>query len=168
MVFATAIFASGAALNPQRASANEEPSHSQESGDHEYPHSHLALFVGAGVEKHENQHKEDGSALGIEYELQFNAKWGVGLDVERLVGGDTERSWVVAMPVSYHPSEHWRLFAGPGLEPREDRDKKMLRLGVAYEFDLENGWTASPEVLLDFLDGGAKTIVIGIALGHGF
>ncbi len=29
-------------------------------------------------------------------------------------------------------------------------------------------WTASPEILVDFIEGGATTYVLGVAIGYGF
>ncbi len=132
-----------------------------------FPRHHLGVFAGAGIEK-EHGHSESGYALGLEYEFRFNERWGLGVDLERLFGDETDRSEVVAMPLSFHPNEHWRLFLGPGYEFHGKKDKFLLRTGVAYEWELNNGWSLSPEIIADFLDGGAKTYVAGIAIGHGF
>jgi hypothetical protein len=144
------------------ASANEEVAH------HEYPHHHVALFVGAGTEHDEKGHEENGSALGIEYEIQFSNKWGVGFDFEKIYASEANRSSVVAVPLSYHLNEKWRLFAGPGKEFRDKEDKFLARFGVAYEIPFHERWTASPEFLVDFIEGGATTVIIGIAVGYGF
>lgn len=162
VLFAMVLIVIGAALDAQPASANEESVH------REYPHSHGALFVGAGLEQAKNGHQEEAAALGLEYEYQFEEKWGVGVDVERLFGSGTHRSSVAVVPVSFHPTESWRLFAGPGFELSETGDKFLGRIGVAYELPLRNKWSASPEILVDFIEDGATTIVLGIALGRGF
>ena len=140
----------------------------EESGQHEFPHHHLALFVGGGIEKDKNGHEESGVAFGFKYELQFQEKWGVGAAIERLSGSGTHRSWVVAIPLILNPSENWRLFAGPGFESNETKDKYLTRVGVAYEISFHQRWFASPEVLVDFIEGGATTYVLGIAVGYGF
>lgn len=134
---------------------------------HEYPHHHVALFVGYGMEKDKNNHEESGSAIGLEYEIQFSHKWGVGFDYEKLSGSDTHRSSVAVVPLSYHPNEKWRLFAGPGKEFGDKEDKLLARFGAAYEIPFLERWTASPEFLVDFVEGGATTIVFGIAVGYG-
>jgi hypothetical protein len=144
------------------AAADEEVAH------HEYPHHHAALFVGVGIERDEGDHEENGSAFGIEYEIQLSNKWGVGFDYEKLSGSDAHRSWVAVVPISYHLSKKWRLFAGPGKEFGDKEDKLLARFGVAYEIPFNKRWTASPEVLVDFIEGGATTFVIGIAVGYGF
>jgi len=142
--------------------ANDETQH------HEFPHHHAALFVGGGFERDKHGHEENAFAIGLEYEIQFSDRWGAGVDVESLSGSDTHRSWVMAIPVSYHPNEKWRLFAGPGMEFGDKEDKYLARLGIAYEIPLNERWTASPEFLADFVEGGATTFVLGIAIGYGF
>lgn len=139
----------------------------EEAGHHALPHHHLAGFVGYGIERDSHNHGENGGALGLEYEVQFSESWGLGLDVEKLFG-DTHRSWVAVIPLSFHANERWRFFGGPGWEFGDDHTKNLLRLGVAYEIPLQQRWTVSPEFLVDFLEGGANTYVFGIAIGHGF
>jgi len=150
------------AFDAQPAGADEE------SGSHGYPHSHLALFAGAGFEQAKNGHKEDGVALGLEYEYRFEERWGFGADVEHLSGSGTHRSWVAALPVSFHANDSWRLFAGPGFEISETGDKFLVRFGVAYEIPLRSHWSAAPEILVDFIDGGATSYVVGLTLGRSF
>jgi hypothetical protein len=144
------------------ASSNEEVAH------HKFPHHHLALFVGGGFERDKKDHEESGTALGLEYEVQFSDRWGVGVDVESLSGSGTHRSSVMAVPVSYHPNEKWRLFAGPGMEFGDKHDKFLARFGIGYEIPFQERWTASPEFMVDFVEGGATTYVLGIAIGFGF
>jgi hypothetical protein len=140
----------------------------EESGHHELPHHHLAFFAGGGSEQDKNGHQENGFALGIKYEIQFLEKWGVGAGIEHLSGSGTHRSWVAAIPLIFHANENWRLFAGPGFESNEIKDKYLMRVGVAYEISLHRRWSVSPEVLVDFIEGGATTYVLGIAVGYGF
>jgi hypothetical protein len=144
------------------AFANEEASH------HEYPHHHVALFAGGGFERDKSGHEENGTALALIYEMKFSDRWGVGLAVESLSGGDTKRSSVLAVPVSYHPNEKWRLFAGPGMEFGDEHDKFLARIGIAYEIPFHDRWSASPEFVVDFVEGGATTYILGVAVGFGF
>lgn len=143
---------------------------SEETGHHDLPHHHLALFAGGGFERDENSHEENGYALGLKYEMQFGEKWGAGLDVEYLGGDSTHRSWATAIPLSYHLNESWRLFAGPGVEldNEKENDKFLMRVGASYEISIHQRWSLSPEFVVDFVEGGAKTYVLGIAVGYGF
>jgi hypothetical protein len=144
------------------ASADEEAAH------HELPRHHAALFIGAGIERDKKDHEENVSVFGFEYEIQFSEKWGVGFDYEKVTTDDAHRSWVAVVPISYHLSEKWRLFAGPGKESGEKKDKLLARFGVAYEIPFLERWTASPEFLVDFIEGGATTAIFGISVGYGF
>jgi hypothetical protein len=140
---------------------------SEESGHHQFPHHHVAIFAGAGFER-DGDHEEDGSALGLEYEAKLSEHWGIGVDVERLFGSGQHRSMVVAIPVSFHATENWRFFAGPGFESNSKKDKYLVRFGIGYEISLNDRWSTYPEVLVDFIEGGAKTYVIGVAVGYAF
>ncbi len=72
------------------------------------------------------------------------------------------------IPVSFHATENWRLFAGPGFESHSEKNKFLMRFGIGYEISLNESWSASPEILVDFIEGGANTYVIGVAVGYGF
>jgi len=144
------------------ALANDEAEH-HETSKHE-----LALFVGGGVEREHGGHEESGAAIGIKYDLEFSEKWGASVDLEYLSGSGTHRSWVVAVPVSYHPNEKWRVFAGPGKEFGGEKDNYLLRAGLAYQIPLSQRWSIYPEFVVDFSEGGAKTYVLGMSIGYGF
>jgi hypothetical protein len=143
------------------ASSNEEVAH------HQFPHHHVALFAGGGFERDKNDHEENGTSVGLVYEIQFSDKWGVGLAVESLSGSGTHRGTSVAVPVSYHANEKWRLFAGPGIESGDNHDKALARFGIAYEIPFHERWTASPEFIVDFIEGGATIYLLGISVGFG-
>jgi hypothetical protein len=132
-----------------------------------FPQHSFAVFVGGGVEK-EHGHSESGTAVGFKYDLRFHEKWSIGASVEKLYGSGPERTGVVAIPLSFQATENWRIFLGPGFEVHDKKDKALIRLGVAYEWELKNHWHLAPEIMVDFIDGGAKTYVFGIAFGRGF
>jgi hypothetical protein len=137
------------------------------TGHHLNSHRHVAVFAGGGFERDSQGHEENGYALGVVYELQFREKWGIGAAVEYLFGDGSHRSWAAAIPLSYHPTEKWRFFAGPGLETG-DKDKFLMRVGTAYEYSLNSRWSVSPEFMADFVESGAQTYLLGIAIGYGF
>lgn len=142
--------------------------HGAGPGEEFAPHHHVAGFLGAGLEtKRDGREKEIGIALGLEYEYRFDPRWGVGGIFEAL-GKDTLRDVVVVVPFSFHPGGPWRVFFGPGYEFTEKKDKALLRVGVGYEFHLDEHWTIAPELLGDFISGGAVTVLGGIAIGYGF
>lgn len=136
------------------------------SEEHSLPHSHMALFIGAGEESHHGTtHSETG--FGLEYELRFEEKWGIGVVLER-VEVNHHTNTVLAVPFSYHPGGNWRLFAGPGYEYTKTKDKFLVRLGGGYEFHINDRWTLAPEVVFDLVEGGSEDYLIGVAIGYGF
>lgn len=74
----------------------------------------------------------------------------------------------LAALVSFHPGGHWRLFAGPGYEFAENEDEFLIRIGVGYEFSVGDDWTLAPELVGDFLEGGKRTYILGLAVGREF
>jgi len=128
---------------------------------------HVALFLGAGVETKRDGENESAFAIGGVYEYRFHENWGIGAAIEGL-GRDTIRDAVFAVPISFHPSGGWRLFAGPGFEFTEKHDKPLLRVGAGYAFHLDGQWSISPEIVGDFISGGAQTWLVGVAIGYGF
>ncbi len=155
LILATVIF-----LATSQTQANEV--------EHKQSHHHqLAIFAGGGIEKN-HKHSESGTALGLKYEIRFHQAWSTGVNLEKLYGSETDRSTVIAITVGFHPTENWRLFFGPGYEFHGEKDKALLRTGIAYEWELKNSWSLSPELIADFLDGGAKTFVAGFSLAYHF
>ena len=134
------------------------------------PHNHIAFILGTATENHDS-HRQSGGLLGLEYERQYSETWGVGAVFEQEAFGDrTNRHAIVAIPVSYHPNEHWRLFMAPGLEFHSPGDpgKALLRIGSGYEFKIGGHFTVAPEFQIDFVAGGAKVYVFAVAFGYGF
>ncbi len=141
---------------------------SAEDTDHgKLPHHHLALFAGGGVEIEGGHSDRAGFAFGLAYEYRFHENWGIGAAVDAL-GQNTTRNSAVAIPVSFHPTEHWRLFAGPGVEFTDHENELFFRVGVGYEIPLTGNWTLAPEFVADFIEGGTKIFIGGVALGYEF
>ena len=132
-----------------------------------YPRHHLAFFAGGNYERDSDGHSENGPVLGIVYEYRFQEKWGIGASIEELYSDSHRRARGFSIPVSYHASEKWRFFAGPGAETGEE-DNFFLRVGVSREFEISERWAASPEFVVDFIEGGAKTYVLGVGIGYVF
>lgn len=148
-------------LAPSALKAAEDQHH----GAHR---NHVALFLGGGVETKRDEPEHDkGLAVGLLYEYRFREKWGIEGVFETL-GGETIREITVAVPVVLHPHKGWRLFAGPGYEFTEKKNKWLFRLGGGYEFHLSGNWTLAPELVADFIETGAIVWLGGIAIGYGF
>jgi hypothetical protein len=139
----------------------------EDSGHDGFPHHHVSVFAGGGVETESGHSSRAGFAFGLAYEYRFHENWGIGAAVEAL-GQNTLRDSAVAIPVSFHLTEHWRLFAGPGVEFTDHKNEFLIRTGVGYEIPLTGNWTLAPEFVADFVEGGARIFIGGVALGYEF
>ena len=136
----------------------EEAEHGEHEAEHPYHKHVIAGFVGVAFEGS----RDEGLALGIEYERRLNARWGVGGVVEHTFG-DID-AWVFAVPFAYH-RDAWKLYAAPGIEDGEHGSESLLRLGVEYGFH-RGDWEISPQFDIDFVDG-EEIYVIGVTFGRG-
>ena len=139
-----------------------------EDADHGWvPYHHIALFAGGGVETESGESSSAGFAFGLIYEYRFHENWGIGAAVDAL-GQHTIRGSTVAVPVSFHLTEHWRLFAGPGVEFSDHGNEFLIRMGAGYEIPLTGNWTIAPEISVDFVETGNRVFIGGVALGYEF
>ena len=60
------------------------------------------------------------------------------------------------------------LGAGVGRKDPGDKREHTLRATIGYEFELNGGWTLSPQTNLDMIEHEDSEVVIGIALGKRF
>jgi len=138
---------------------SEESVYSKLEDGHENSND-VALFLG-------NTHhgNENGFSVGMDYEHRLNTILGVGGLVE-YSAGDFD-SWVVAASLFIHPYKGFRLIIAPGLENKDSSSNFLFRTGVAYQFELGNNWSISPEYNLDFVH--SETVqVYGLSFGFGF
>ena len=139
----------------------------EEAGHGELPSHHLALFAGGGVEAESGESSRAGFAFAVIYEYRFHERWGIGAAADAL-SQNSFRDSTLVVPVSYHLTEQWRLFAGPGMEFSDHGDEFLVRIGVAYEIPLADKWTIGPEFATDFVNGGKKIFIGGVAVGYEF
>jgi len=126
----------------------------------EFESNFAGFFVGVTGE----DRRDRGLTLGGVYERRFSEHFGVGAEIERVLG-DLD-FWVGVVPIAYHAGP-WKFYAGPGVE-RQDKGEteNLLRVGLEYAFEFD-GWEASPTFDVDFVDG--DTVLIGgVLFGFGF
>ncbi len=123
-------------LFPMISSASEE--------GHDHRH-HVAVFVGA-------THAEgtDEPTVGVDYQYRLTPKIGVGALVDR-AGGDLDAT-IVAGALFFHPYEGLLLLAAAGNENTDHGDEFIVRAGIGYEFELNGGWTLTPQLNFDFVE----------------
>ena len=138
----------------------EETAHHGESHAHGGHKNVFALFIGAANE----DRRDKGPAIGLEYERRLNTSFGIGVLAERTFG-DLD-SIVYAVPFAYH-SGAWKAYIAPGIEDREGhKSENLVRIGAEYGFEA-GGWEIAPQIDLDFVDGN-RVFVFGVTFGKGF
>ncbi len=130
----------------------------EEEHESEHKKNVIAGFLGLTHERREN-----GLALGVEYERKISESVGVGMLAEYTFG-DFD-FWVVAVPV-YFGMDRWRFGIAPGLEGTRGDTEALARLIVAYEFEGANKHYA-PTFAVDFVDG-EQVYVLGVTIGFEF
>ena len=144
---------------PGEARADDPQSNEEREPHHGAEKNVIAGFVGVAFEGT----RDEGLALGIEYERRLNQTWGIGALAEHTFGDlDT---WVFAVPVAVHNGP-WKFYAAPGIEDGEHGSEALVRLGVEYGFHLGR-WEVSPQFDVDFVDG-EEIYVVGFTFGWGF
>ncbi len=150
------------------------PLHGQEAeGKEEERLNAVEVFLG-GVTETDDWATGFGAGLG--YGRRLSSSWGVGVAGE-LSTTDVERAWLLNVPVYFYPAGGLGLKAGPVLEGSdeasedgEDSERATnfgVRFGAAWEFEVGERFTLSPEVNLDVVDG-STTWVYGLSFGYRF
>ena len=137
----------------------EEATQSEHSSEFEGRQS-VAFFMG-------NTHdgSEDGFTVRMDYEYRLSETNGIGGLVE-YASGELD-SWVFAAPLFIHPYKGLRLLVALGFEYGHSEAEFLIRTGIAYEFEMGERWTITPEFNVDFVDSDEK-YVYGVAFGYGF
>jgi hypothetical protein len=149
------------------------PLMAQESTEAEQEHRNaVELFIGGVTETDESA---TGLGVGLGYVRHLSTMWGLGVSAE-LSSTDVSRDWVVIIPVYLYPTGGLVLWTGPAIEGSKDmsegggdneRSTNLgVRFGTAWEFEVGERFTLSPEVNLDLIDGSV-TWVYGLSFGVG-
>ena len=118
----------------------------------------IELFLGGTIDDNDID-----ASIGIGYERRLSQQFGIGGLVEATAG---RRDWVLVVPVFWHPVDPWRFLLGPGVDDSDGDNELMMRLGASYEIEFD-GWSLSPELNLDFVDGDVL-VVLGASFGWKF
>ncbi len=136
-----------------------EPGSEQEYAIHG-PH-HLSMLLG-------NTHEGGGGdsfTAGIDYEYRVNELLGVGAIMERAYGELNATTMLAVADI--HFQNGLIMQVGPGFERKDDDNVFVTRLGVLYEFEVEN-LTFSPQLHWDYHEGEPNAVIAGIGLGFSF
>lgn len=166
---------------PYQHNSHEATSH----GKHK-----LSLYTGfthipSAFYEHETHEQSTGKwvpTIGLDYYYSFNPKWALGLigDVEldqyyitTSSHDELERNNVVVVAAvgKYKPTKRIGIFVGPGLEwefKKHDTESFfVLKTGIEYEVEIENGWELTPMFSYDFKEE-YSAYSFGITIGKRF
>ena len=150
------------------------PLMAQESAEAEEEHRNaVELFLGGVTETDESA---TGFGVGLGYVRHLSTMWSLGVAGE-LSTSEVSRDWLITIPVYFKPTGGLVLWTGPVIEgsdeaPEDGGDSERatnlgVRFGTAWEFEVGERFTLSPEVNLDLVDG-SSTWVYGLSVGVGF
>ena len=132
----------------------------------EFKRHHLSVLIGAATDSAMSVNNFNG---GVEYEYQFNERFGTGVALEGTDPSAGIRSMVGFVPLFIHPWRGVRLTVGPGFELDENQDADFaMRFGAGYRFKLSESLTLSPEFNADMPTSGDPVYVWGARLGYAF
>ncbi len=141
--------------------------------------------VDAAFYKHETHEESTGKwipTLGVEYYYTLSKYFDIGMlaDVELdsyYINADghnklTRNNIVIASAVTrYKPTKRIGIFAGPGFETEfideESKSFFVLKVGVDFEVEIENGWELTPILSYDFKEH-YSSYSFGISIGKRF
>lgn len=136
--------------------APEEESH---SGEHGVGTQAVNVFVGGSSDLGDL----DGFTLGVDYAYRVAPAWGVGGFLEAVTGLD--RSYAAGVLAYWHAIGELNLVVGPGVERHDGEWGGLVRVGVVYEFPLDDGWVLSPALFYDILEDD-NLLVYGVNVGY--
>jgi hypothetical protein len=131
----------------------------------EYARHSVELFLGGSSRFTEEEDTASGFSYGLGYEFRFMRTLGIGLTGEGTTG--SLRDGLLIVPFYLHPWRGLRVEAAPGAEFSSEPTEFVLRIGLAYEFEIWKQLSLSPEYNVDFVQG-EQTMVYGISIGWGF
>ncbi len=160
--------------------------HSEEHGKHKVAFFSGFTHVDAAFYKHETHQESTGKwipTLGVEYYYTLSKRFDVGviadveLDKYYIKTDDHDEllrnNIVVAAAVArYKPMHRLGIFAGPGIETEfiEGEDSEsfiVLKAGIDFEVEIENGWELTPIFSYDFKEH-YSSYSFGISIGKRF
>ena len=126
-------------------------------------HRHHIALVGGFAENDSKSAK----FTGVEYEYRIADRWGIGGYYEFTFDGfDLEAIGLIG---TYRPSGAWKIMGGGGVERKlgTNKDKRLLRLGVGYDFHVGDS-SLTPVLAVDWVEDNSYVLYLGVAIGFGF
>ena len=119
-------------------------------------------------------------AYGLNYDYQFNRKWGGGVHTDILLqqfkiekhGSDEEvvreNPVSIAAILYFKPHHRWKILSGYGVEIEKNESFQLIRIGVDYGIELPKDWELGFTFENDFKINGYYTLMLGIGFTKKF
>ena len=130
---------------------------------HEQDLNRVGLFLGATT-KTSNGHTE--FSIGVEYERHLTELLGFGGVFEW--EPSFEERVLVAPALFIHPVGDLLVTVAPGAQFEEHSTQFVFRVGVAWEFELGDGFGLAPTISYDFVESGSDAVSYGLVLNFSF
>jgi hypothetical protein len=171
LLTSTALLLLAGHTRPLGAQESAAETHEEE---HDSRNNAVAIFLGGVTHLgSDGSSSETGFAFGVEYVRRVATWLSVGILAEGATT-DTQRDFILALPLFAHLTKNILLVVGPGVEtaplgqgsPEGRHYEFLMRFGAIYEFEFKN-FVIGPQVNLDVVDG-QWTMVYGATFGIGF
>ena len=162
----------------------EETDHQEEAEHHSFKHHKLALIIShthvpKGIHSADNQSTLIIPSWGFNYEYWFNPKWALGLHNDMEISTyiidegesselERERPLIISLVGIYKPIHHLILLVGGGREFENNENFWIIRMGIEYEFELNNHWDLAPSLVFDLKEDVYDSWTLGITVGKRF
>lgn len=155
-LFGVIVFSVMALFVPNSVSANNAGHHHWQSSPH-----HLSALTGTTYTD------EHGHAFtfGIDYEYRINDFLGVGVVAEYAF--EDLDAYTYLLVADLHITPKFIAQVGPGVEFHGGDKIAVGRLGLLYEFEINN-FTVSPQLHYDYHHDHEDAVVAGVAVGFSF
>ncbi len=155
------------------------------NNEHEFKNFRIAVNLGHGYIPSATTKDNNFVVLpvwGLDIQYWFNHKWGIALKNDVEIANyfievsskssenlERENPVIISLPLLYSPwDNHLTFLIGPGIEFESGHNFSILRLGLAYEFELPGHWDFAPELVYDLKDGHINALTIAIGVGKRF
>lgn len=166
----------------EQPAVNDIQQEQQHDVHHEFKHFRAALLIGHTLIPRLHAHENIFiPSWGFDLEYWPQEKWGIGihsdLEIETFViirnAGEEEEiervtPMVITLDALFKPWKDLVIQIGPGIEIEKEENFSLFRVGVEYEFELNNHWDIAPTIFYDTRFNEYHTWSIALGIGKRF
>ena len=143
------------------------PNFATAEGEHgsDAHHAHPTNTISIGISNTWQDGGASAPTLSMSYNRLVADKVAVGVLAEYAT--DPLDFWIIGVPFRYIPGNGWIFTAMPAVEYHNSHSEPLFRLGVGYDFVIDEGATMAPEINVDWVDGHTN-VIAGLVFSFGF